>query len=94
MPFKIYTAYLVGLSLITFIAYVIDKNKAENGDWRIPEWTLLLLSACGGAVGGYIGMFLVRHKIHRWYFHAVHIFGLLWQVFVFGYLLALLVTGG
>lgn len=94
MPFKIYTACLLALSLITFIVYVIDKNKAENGDWRIPEWTLLLLSVCGGAIGGYTAMFLVKHKTRKWYFHAAHMFGLLWQVFLFGYLLCLLVVGG
>ena len=94
MPLKIYTGCWVALSLLTFIAYVIDKNKAENGDWRIPEWALLTMSFCGGAIGGYVAMFLVRHKVRKWYFHAVHTLGLLWQVFLFGYLLCLLVVGG
>ncbi len=45
------------LSLITFIAYIIDKSKAVNGKWRIPEKVLLSLSFFGGGIGGYIASF-------------------------------------
>lgn len=75
-----YLIFLGVLSLITFILYAADKNKAENGEWRISEATLLAFSFFGGAIGGYIAMQLVRHKTKRWYFHAVHIVGIIWQV--------------
>lgn len=37
----IYASYLVLLSLITFIAYGVDKKKAAKGKWRAKEKTLL-----------------------------------------------------
>ena len=73
-----YAAYLVLLSLITFIAYGVDKKKAEKGKWRTKEKTLLLLSFFGGAFGGYPAMLIFRHKTkgEHWYFTAVNLLGL------------------
>ena len=73
-----YAAYLVLLSLITFIAYGADKKKAEKGKYRTKEKTLLLLSFLGGAFGGYPAMLLFRHKTkgEHWYFTAVNLLGL------------------
>lgn len=79
MPLKIYAIALAAVALLTFILYAIDKLKAERGDWRIPEVALLCLSFFGGGIGGYAAMFLARHKIRKWYFHAVNILGVLWQ---------------
>ena len=74
-----YGAYLILLSLITFIAYHADKKKAEKGKWRTKEKVLLLLSFFGGAFGGYPAMLLFRHKTkaEHWYFTFVNILGLL-----------------
>ncbi len=73
-----YGAYLVLLSLITFIAYHNDKKKAEKGKWRTKEKVLLLLSFFGGAYGGYPAMLIFRHKTkgEHWYFTAVNLLGL------------------
>lgn len=73
-----YGAYLVLLSLITFIAYHNDKRKAETGKWRTKEKVLLLLSFFGGAYGGYPAMLIFRHKTkgEHWYFTAVNLLGL------------------
>ena len=73
-----YAAYLVLLSLITFIAYGVDKKKAEKGKYRTKEKTLLLLSFLGGAFGGYPAMLVFRHKTkgEHWYFTAVNLLGL------------------
>lgn len=76
----IYLIILGAISLITFILYAVDKDKAENGEWRIPEATLLGFSFFGGAIGGYLAMNIVRHKTKHWYFHAVNILGIIWQV--------------
>lgn len=55
--------YVISLiNLITFLAYGLDKLKAVNHWWRIPEWVLLGLAAIGGAVGAYLGMLVFRHK--------------------------------
>ena len=83
-----YIGYLVGVSLVAFFAYVIDKGKAKRGAWRIPEKVLLTLSLIGGATGGYVAMNLVRHKTQKWNFHVVNVLGLAWQ----GCLLVFLLT--
>lgn len=74
-----YASYLVLLSLITFIAYGVDKSKAKSGKWRTKEKTLLTLSFLGGAFGGYPAMLIFRHKTkgEHWYFTAVNWLGLL-----------------
>ena len=79
----LYLIYLIVLSLITFFVYITDKKKAQKGKWRISEGTLLLLSFIGGAVGGYLAMHLARHKTKKWYFHAVNLMGLAWQIPLF-----------
>ena len=74
-----YGAYLILLSIITFFAYMSDKNKAKKGAYRTKEKTLLLLSLFGGAFGGYPAMLIFRHKTkgEHWYFTFVNLLGLL-----------------
>ena len=50
------------MSLITFVAFGIDKLKAKRGSSRISERRLLLLSLIGGAAGAMCVMLLFRHK--------------------------------
>ena len=71
----IYASYLVLLSLVTFVAYGVDKKKAAKGKWRTKEKTLLLLSFFGGAFGGFPAMLIFRHKTksEHWYFTAVNL---------------------
>ena len=88
MELPIYSACLCVISLITLIFYGVDKVKAKKKAWRIAEKTLLCLSFFGGAIGGYIAMFLFRHKTKHWYFHAVNILGLVWQIAVLLWLFA------
>ena len=83
----VYVAFLAAVSLVTFVAYAIDKDKARRGAWRIPEKTLLGLSFFGGAAGGYFAMNTVRHKTKKWYCHAVNVIGLAWQCGLLAFLL-------
>lgn len=49
-----------------FCLMALDKRRARKGKWRIPEKTLFLSAACFGALGGVMGMRLLRHKTkHR-----------------------------
>ena len=68
------------LSVITYALYAGDKKKAKKGKWRTPEATLLGFSFFGGAIGGIFGMALFHHKTKHWYFWAVNILGLAWQI--------------
>ena len=54
--------YLIGINVVTFFIYVIDKWKARRGKWRIPEDTLIWLAIAGGSIGALLGMYLFRHK--------------------------------
>ena len=53
--------YLVLINLVSIIVTISDKVKAIKRKWRIPESTLLLLSALG-SVSMYITMLIIRHK--------------------------------
>lgn len=78
--------YILGINLMTFIAFSADKWRAEHGAWRIRERTLLFLSALGGAAGGYLAMYMFRHKIRKWKFRL----GLPLWIFIHGFLYLLL----
>ena len=83
---KLYLIYLSAVSVVTFFAYAVDKGKAKREKWRVSEQALLSLSFFGGALGGYLAMYTVRHKTKKWYFHFVHIVGLIWQMALLAYL--------
>lgn len=78
--FWIYLAVLAVVSVINFLVYVEDKRRARQGLFRIPEAVLLFLSFFGGATGGLMAMYTVRHKTKHWYFTAMNLLGLAWQV--------------
>ena len=41
---------LTVVNAVAFIMYGIDKYRARNAKWRIPEATLLMLAVVGGSV--------------------------------------------
>ena len=57
--------YLLTINVITFLAMLIDKKKAEKGRWRIKESTLLTLALIGGSIGEVLGMYVFRHKTKK-----------------------------
>jgi uncharacterized membrane protein YsdA (DUF1294 family) len=76
----LYLIFLAVMSVVAFFTYAADKKKAEKKKWRTPEKVLLGLSFLGGAIGGYIAMFLFHHKTKKWYFHLANLLGLVWQI--------------
>jgi uncharacterized membrane protein YsdA (DUF1294 family) len=50
------------MSVITFVAYGIDKRRAERGKRRVPEQTLHVLELLGGWPGAALGQTFFRHK--------------------------------
>uniref|UniRef100_I5ATK4 Putative membrane protein n=1 Tax=Eubacterium cellulosolvens (strain ATCC 43171 / JCM 9499 / 6) TaxID=633697 RepID=I5ATK4_EUBC6 len=85
----VWISYLGVLSLLALILYGVDKAKAKANAWRISEKTLLGAGFFGGSVGALLGMKLFRHKTKHWYFWAVNLLGLIWQVGVLCYILVL-----
>lgn len=57
--------YLISINIVTFLAMFIDKKRAEKGEWRIKESTLLGLTMLGGSIGGITGMYVFRHKTKK-----------------------------
>lgn len=53
---------LTVVNAVAFIVYGIDKYRARNGKWRIPEATLLMLVVVGGSIGAWLGMKVWHHK--------------------------------
>ena len=76
---KLFAAFLLLMSVVTFALYGIDKSKAKRGAWRTKEKTLLLCGVFGGAVGAILGMKTFRHKTKHWYFWAVNLAALALQ---------------
>jgi uncharacterized membrane protein YsdA (DUF1294 family) len=49
----------------------IDKARAKKGTWRIPEAHLFIMALLGGALGGFLGMLVLRHKTKKFYFYII-----------------------
>lgn len=64
----IYIAYILLSSIMTFLLFCKDKKIAVKGGDRIKEKTLLSFVVFGGAIGGFIGRLVVRHKTDKVYF--------------------------
>ncbi len=57
--------YLLAINVLTFAVYGVDKWKARQGRWRVPEATLLGFAALGGSAGARVAMQLFRHKTKK-----------------------------
>ncbi len=50
------------ISIIASVMTILDKVRAIRQEWRIPENTLLLIAAVGGAPAMLLTMLIIRHK--------------------------------
>ena len=71
--FIIFATFYVVVNIIAFLAYGRDKRKAENGEWRTPEKTLII-AAFLGPFGAYAAMRRFRHKTQKLKFKLVPFF--------------------
>jgi uncharacterized membrane protein YsdA (DUF1294 family)/cold shock CspA family protein len=84
----------IWLSLVTFLAYALDKFAAINGRRRTPEKSLHLLGVTGGWPGALLAQQLLRHKCSKASFVAVFWITVAANVTVFIALHSGLLTGG
>lgn len=84
LPVGIVGIYLT-LSLLTFIAYAIDKSAAKGGRWRTKESTLHLLALMGGWPGALFAQNLLRHKSVKASFRNVFWLTVVVNLAVLGY---------
>jgi len=67
-----YLGFVTIMSVITFMAYGIDKYKAKKQFKRIRERTLLTLAFIGGALGAIVGSYVFRHKSNKLKFRLLN----------------------
>lgn len=75
---------VAGLLLINMYAWFLmanDKERAKANRFRIPEASLLLVAALGGAAGALLGMLFHRHKTKHLRFAVLIPFFLAVQLF-------------
>ncbi len=77
LPMPVYASHRLGVnyvwvglcmvvaSAITYWVYAIDKRRAEEGLWRIPEAQLHLLEMLGGWPGAFLAQRRLRHKCSK-----------------------------
>lgn len=65
-------ATLFLINLFGFLLMGIDKRRAKQQMWRVPERAIWTVAVFGGALGTAIGMFHFRHKTK----HSAFRFGL------------------
>ena len=73
----------VGVSIVTFALYAIDKSAARLRQRRVAETSLILLGMLGGWPGAILAQQLLRHKTAKPSFRAVFWTSVLINVFVF-----------
>lgn len=68
MLVRIILIYFAVITFLTFFLFGVDKRRARQNRWRIPEKTLFVLAALGGSIGAIAGMWIYHHKTRHWYF--------------------------
>ena len=61
-------AVVAVMNIASFSLMAHDKRCARQGQWRVSEKTLFLVTACFGGLGGVMGMKVFHHKTQHWYF--------------------------
>ena len=66
-------AYLLSISVTTFLFYGYDKRQSLKNSWRVPEAVLHMLALSGGTPGAFVGQILFRHKTRKLRFKTVFV---------------------
>ena len=65
LDFRWVGIYVLLLNTLTYWTYALDKRRAEEGLWRIPEARLHLLEMLGGWPGAFLAQRRLRHKCSK-----------------------------
>jgi uncharacterized membrane protein YsdA (DUF1294 family) len=57
--------YLLAINLATFAGFATDKHRARTKGRRMPERSLLMLAAAGGAPAAFLAQQILRHKTRK-----------------------------
>lgn len=83
-PYVAIAAYLMLINALAFWLYYADKRRAQWGEWRIPESSLLLAGFLGGSPAALVAQRKLRHKVRKTSFQVKFWLSVLAQ----GYVLA------
>ena len=76
--------YLAFVNVAAFFMYGADKRRAQRGERRIPEKTLLAIALLGGGLGAFLGMRIFHHKTRKLRFRLLVPLALVLTVIVGG----------
>ena len=62
---EIFPIYLLIINVFSFLLFFIDKRRAKNHFFRIPESSLFFISFLGGSLGSFLGMRVFKHKTKK-----------------------------
>jgi uncharacterized membrane protein YsdA (DUF1294 family) len=65
MMILICALFLLVANAVTIASFAIDKGRAQRGEWRIAESTLLTLAFVGGSPGAISARQRFRHKTRK-----------------------------
>jgi uncharacterized membrane protein YsdA (DUF1294 family) len=60
--------WFAAFTAVNFLMFGFDKWRASRSRNRVSEFSLTMLGALGGWLGGLIGMLVFRHKTAKWTF--------------------------
>ncbi|MDB6003883.1 MAG: hypothetical protein JWR15_870 [Prosthecobacter sp.] len=76
------------VSAFTYLAYALDKRRAQTNAWRIPELHLHLMELVGGWPGAWVAQRRLRHKSSKTSYLVVFwLIVLIYQIVAFDSLL-------
>ena len=65
IPLGVLGVWLLGINLVTYLAYRYDKAIAGSERMRVPEILLLGLAFIGGSLGAFGGMYFPKRSRHK-----------------------------
>ena len=74
--------YLIGINILSFVIYGLDKYLAKNKLYRVSEYSLLVLSFFGGSIGSILGMNIFHHKTKKISFWILNIIFLIIWIYI------------
>jgi len=80
----LWRGYLVGVTVLTFLAYGYDKRQAVGGGGRVSEASLHILALIGGTLGAMAGQLVFSHKTRKQSFRNVFMGIVLFQIVLSG----------
>ena len=63
--------YAVGMAVVSYVSYAMDKRRARAKEWRISEVGLHVPELMGGWPGAFVAQRRLRHKVSKVSYQAV-----------------------